>query len=312
MRCITYNVKQDENNLTVEKFLKKRGISKHIIRILKQYDNGITLNNNLIRTIDKVYVGDNIKICLIEKETKQNIIEKDIELDIVYEDEDIMIISKNAGIAVHPSQGNRDNTIANALVYKMKKQNKDFVFRIIGRLDKNTSGLLVVAKNLICASILSKMLNEKKMKREYIAICEGKVPQSGVIDNFIKRDEHSTIKRIVSQDIGDRAITNFRNVFYKDGFSLVHIWLETGRTHQIRVHMNYIGYPLVGDFLYNPESLIIKRHALHAAFLEIIHPITNEKMSFFSPLPDDMAKIFQNLNNKMIFELCKKRLGDIK
>ena len=226
MRCVTYKVEKDENDITVEKFLRKKGVSRRIIIDLKKEPDGITNNNKHIRTIDKLKTGDNLTIKVRECDFVEHIIPQDIEIDIIYQDEDMTVISKKAGIAVHPSPRNRENTVANALAFRTQK--KEFVFRAIGRLDKNTSGLLVVAENPLSAAILSDMLSKKLMHREYIAVCTGDLPESGIINAPIRREAESIVTRVVADD-GERAVTHFKKIAYKDGFSLAHIWLETGK-----------------------------------------------------------------------------------
>ena len=303
MRCVTYKVEEEENDITVEKFLRKKGVSRRVIIDLKKEPDGITANNEHIRTIDRLKTGDNLTIRVRECDFIEHIIPQDIELDIIYQDEDMTVISKKAGIAVHPSPRNRENTVANALAFKTKK--KEFVFRAIGRLDKNTSGLLVVAENPLSAAMLSDMSSKKLMRREYIAVCTGDLPESGIINAPIRRQAKSVVTRIVADD-GERAVTHFKKIAYKNGFSLSHIWLETGRTHQIRVHMKHIGHPLPGDFLYNSDYNIISRHALHAAFLNITQPITGEKLEFFAPLPADMHRFFPEITSDELKILCGK------
>ena len=303
MRCVTYKVEKDENDITVEKFLRKKGVSRRIIIDLKKEHDGITNNNKHIRTIDKLKTGDNLTIKVRECDFVEHIIPQDIEIDIIYQDEDITVISKKAGIAVHPSPRNRENTVANALAFRTQK--KEFVFRAIGRLDKNTSGLLVVAENPLSAAILSNMLSKKLMRREYIAVCTGDLPESGIINAPIRREAESIVTRVVADD-GERAVTHFKKIAYKDCFSLAHIWLETGRTHQIRVHMKHIGHPLPGDFLYNSDYSIISRHALHAACVNVTQPITGEKLEFFAPLPADMQRFFPEITSDELKSLCGK------
>lgn len=303
MRCVTYKVKKDENDITVEKFLRKKGVSRRIIIDLKKEPDGITNNNKHIRTIDKLKTGDNLTIKVRECDFVEHIIPQDIEIDIIYQDDDMTVISKKAGIAVHPSPRNRENTVANALAFRTQK--KEFVFRAIGRLDKNTSGLLVVAENPLSAAILSNMLSKKLMRREYIAVCTGDLPESGTINAPIRREAKSIVTRVVADD-GERAVTHFKKIAYKNGFSLAHIWLETGRTHQIRVHMKHIGHPLPGDFLYNSDYSIISRHTLHAAFVNVTQPITGEKLEFFAPLPADMQRFFPEITSDELKSLCGK------
>lgn len=305
MRCVCYKVEKNEDNMTVDSFLRKKGVSRRVIIDLKKEKDGITKNGQWTRTIDRLHTDDEVMIKVREYETSEHILPQNIPLDVVYVDEDIMVIIKPAGISVHPTPRHRENTVANALAYRAKQQNKDFVFRAIGRLDKNTSGLLVLAQNALSAGILSDMSAKKLMKREYLAICRGETPKEGTINAPIKRKADLEIERIVAPD-GERAVTHFRRIAFENGFSLVHLWLETGRTHQIRVHMKHIGFPLMGDFVYNPDYEGISRHALHAGFLTVPKLITGEERQFFAPLPQDMQGFFPNITEEKLRKLCGK------
>ncbi len=164
--------------------------------------------------------------------------------------------------------------------------------RCMNRLDKDTTGLLILAKNMYSASLLSTMIKNREVHREYLAIATGFVPYQGIIDKPIGRVDGSTIEREVNLITGDPARTHFKRLAYKNGYSLVSLKLETGRTHQIRVHMKSIGHPLPGDFLYNPDYSIIQRQALHSYRLSFAHPITKEPLVFTAPLPEDMRLLF--------------------
>lgn len=275
-------------NINILGFLKSRGYSHAVITHLKQTENGIQKNHVWARVSDKLCENDLITITLIELKGSHQITPVELPLHIVYEDEDLMVINKPAGMPIHPSQGNHNNTLANALCFYFKKQGIPFTYRCINRLDKDTTGLLIVAKHMYSASLLSTMIANRTIHREYLALASGMVPEEGVITAPIARKEDSTIERIVDNLHGEYARTNFKRLDYKNGFSLVSLVLDTGRTHQIRVHMKYIGHPLPGDFLYNPDYSFIKRQALHSYRLTFIHPITGKSMDFTAPLPDDM------------------------
>ena len=269
-------------------FLKSRGYSHAVITHLKRTDNGIQKNTEWARVSDKINEGDLLTIQLIEEEGSSQILPVNIPLNIVYEDEDLLVINKPAGMPIHPSQGNHDNTLANALCYYFKEKNIPFTYRCINRLDRDTTGLLIVAKHMYSASLLSNMVAKRQIHREYLALATGKVPEKGIITAPIARKEDSTIERVVDEKRGEFARTNFKCLEYKNGYSLVSLILDTGRTHQIRVHMKYLGHPLPGDFLYNPDYSLIKRQALHSYRLSFLHPITMEELDFKAPLPDDM------------------------
>ena len=208
-----------------------------------------------------------------------------------------MVINKPAGMPIHPSMNNYENSLGNALAWYFAGQNKPFVFRCINRLDKDTSGLTVVAKHFVSAGMLSAMVAAKgapsaTFTREYLALVRGKMtPLSGTICAPIARKEGSVLEREVNFESGEHAVTHYQTLDNKNGHSLISLQLETGRTHQIRVHMKYLGFPLIGDYLYNPDTEWISRQALHSHRICFFHPITGEKMEFTAPLPQDMQAV---------------------
>ena len=193
---------------------------------------------------------------------------------------------------IHPSLNNYYNSLANGLAWYFEQQNKPFIFRCVNRLDRDTSGLTIIAKHMLSAGILSAMVSRREIHREYLAVVHGRItPEKGTIDAPICRLGDSIIERHVDFEKGERAVTHYCLKEYKNGHSLLSIHLETGRTHQIRVHMKYIGFPLVGDSLYNPSDITpacITRQALHSHRLQFRHPITGEEMEFVQELPEDM------------------------
>ena len=205
---------------------------------------------------------------------------------------DNLVIDKQAGMPIHPSLNNYYNSLANALAWYFEQQKKPFIFRCVNRLDRDTSGLTIIAKHVVSAAILSSMNARREIHREYRAIVRGHLtPESGVITAPLGRKDSSIIERTVDFDHGEKAVTYYQFLEEKNGHSLVSLRLGTGRTHQIRIHMKYIGFPLVGDYLYNPDMEYITRQALHSYRLTFLHPITGQKMDFTAPLPDDMKKI---------------------
>ena len=198
-------------------------------------------------------------------------------------------MNKPAGMPVHPSLNNYRNSLANALMYYYQAQGLPFIFRCTNRLDRDTSGLTVIAKHLVSSSILSALAVNHEITREYLAIVRGTpAPSAGTINAPIGRTGSSLIKRKVDFENGEHAVTHYRVLDTKNGLSLVSLILETGRTHQIRVHMKYIGHPLIGDYLYNPDMEHMRRQALHSYRLAFRHPISGEQMAFTAPLPEDM------------------------
>ena len=292
-RTITYNIDKENNNQTIQSYLKEKRYTHNVIVNLKKTENGIMLNNEWAYVNSKLSAGDILRINLIENNKETSIVPVNIPLPIVYEDEDILIVNKPSNMPVHPSQNNYDNTLANGILFYFKEQNMDFTFRCINRLDRDTTGLTIIAKNSLSGGILSQDVAKRKINRTYLAICYGQINDEGIIDKPIGRKDNSTIERMVRID-GEKAITHYKKLAYNENqnCSLVELKLETGRTHQIRVHMNHIGHPLPGDFLYNPDYSLINRQALHSYSLDFIHPVTNEKMHFHAELPADMKCIF--------------------
>lgn len=296
-RIFTYPINEEFNNKTILDFLKAHFYSAQIITHLKRTEHGILRNGEWGRVRDILYTGDFLTITLIETEGSENIVPSPLPLDIVYEDEDLMIINKAANMPIHPSQGNYDNTLANAVCHYYQQKGEPFIYRCINRLDRDTTGLLILAKHMYSASLLSSMVQHREIHREYLAIATGIVPDCGIITAPIARVDGSTIEREVNEETGEYACTHYRTLAHKDGYSLVSLKLETGRTHQIRVHMKHIGHPLPGDFLYNPDYRVIKRQALHSHKLSFPHPITQEWMEFTAPLPNDMNWILKDVVN---------------
>ncbi len=276
---------------TISDYLKSLRYSQGLIAHLKRTPNGIVKNGVWTYTRDTLVPGDILTICLVEQESSDHITPIELPLHIVYEDEDLMIINKPANMPIHPSQGNYENTLANAVAWYYRKQGESFVYRCINRLDRDTTGLLILAKHAYSAALLSHMVGNRGIHREYLAVTTGELPPHGTICAPIGRVVGSTIEREVRED-GDYACTHYARLEHKNGYSLASIHLETGRTHQIRVHMKSIGHPLPGDFLYNPDYRMINRQALHSHKLSFLHPITGKQLTFTASLPDDMKQFF--------------------
>ncbi len=293
MRIVEYRAEHD--GVLVGRLLRREGISHRLLVELKKDPEGITVAGQPVRSIDRLHAGDVVRVQVRETDRSDIIPQPGLPLDLAYEDEDLFVVRKPAGMAVHPSPQNRENTVANALAARYEQRGEPFAFRAIGRLDKNTSGLLVLAKNALSACLLTAAAQQKRMFHEYLAVCTGELPPEGTIDAPIGRVDGSVIARQVRPD-GERAVTHYTRLAYANGYSLARIRLETGRTHQIRVHMQYIGHPLPGDFLYGPDiEAPIDRHALHAALLTLPQPITGERLYFSDPLPEDMRRFFPEL-----------------
>ncbi|MGI6095497.1 MAG: RluA family pseudouridine synthase [Lachnospiraceae bacterium] len=290
-RIFHYTINEKEAGNTVEQFLRAHGYSRHVIIHLKKTKNGITVNGEWAYVRTLLSHGDLLTILLEEDTSSEHILPMPIPFTIAYEDEDILVVNKPADTPIHPSQNNYDNTLANGIAWYYSRRGQKFVYRCINRLDRDTTGLLIIAKHMLSAAILSQMMLDRQIHRTYLAIVDGIPPKSGIIDAPIGRVDGSTITRHVDFANGERAVTHYRRIWTDQTISLVELKLETGRTHQIRVHMQHLGYPLPGDYLYHPDHSRIARQALHSYRLEFIHPITKEALSFTAPLPKDMASL---------------------
>lgn len=216
----------------------------------------------------------------------------DLPLKIYYEDESLVVLEKPAGIVVHPTSGDRDHTIANALIAHWMRNGNDASFHPVHRLDRHTSGLLVVAKRPETQHLLQRT-GKEGLHRQYLAICEGILEGAGTIDAPIGRKTGSIIEREVRPD-GKTAVTQYTALAHGDDCTLLRLRLATGRTHQIRVHLTHIGHPLLGDDLYGGSTAILRRQALHAAGLAFTHPHTGNLLEFSSPLPQDMRSVLRD------------------
>ena len=277
-RVLEYEIPSEYDGANITTVLKRHfKISTNLIKDLKKYKEGIQVNGEHRRVVDFVAKGDILKIT-IRDTASENIVPTDIPLDIVYEDEDVLVINKPPNMPTHPSMGNYENSLANGVMYYYKSKGEERVFRAVNRLDKDTSGLMAVAKNSYIHARLGEEIQKKELKRKYMCIVCGDVEHDGTVDAPIRRADGSVINRIVAPD-GQRAVTHYRVIKRYREYTLLEMELETGRTHQIRVHMAYIGHPLVGDWLYGTENHnIAKRQMLHSCYLCFTHPITGQIM----------------------------------
>ncbi|MBP1937530.1 RluA family pseudouridine synthase [Paenibacillus sediminis] len=311
---IEYVVKPEEDGFLLKTILQKRlQVSRKLMSRLKLTEQGITLNGERVYISVKVKAGDVVAIRM-EKETSDDILPQPIPFDILYEDDALLIINKQAGIIVHPTHGHYTDTLANGVVYYWQQRGEQYRFRPVHRLDQETSGVLAVAKNPYVHQHISEQLIAGLVNKKYLALVHGSpVPPKGSVDGPIDRDPLEPHRRIVTPT-GYSALTHYEVLeHYKYG-SLVQLILESGRTHQIRVHMTHIGCPLIGDKMYQltnkaelPEELAkkmdeldqsIERQALHAAELAFTHPISGEYMTFQAPLPSDMIQLKERLQKE--------------
>ena len=258
-------------------------------------ENNIKVNNEKTKVAYKIEPNDSVRVYIPEV-VEKDIEAEDIKLDIVYQDGDIAIINKYSGMVVHPAYGHYSGTLVNAILFQIKDLsgiNGEMRPGIVHRLDKDTSGLIIVAKNDKAHTKLTEMFKKKEIKKTYLAIVKGKVSkETGRIETNIGRDEKDRKKMSVSRDEkkGKLAITTYKVIDSNERYSLLDVNIETGRTHQIRVHMKHIGYPILGDIVYGRPDNKIMRQMLHAYKLEFKHPITSEEMVLEAQLPKDFVE----------------------
>lgn len=295
-RILSFIIDVENDNKSISDYLKHLGYSRQIMIALKKQHEGIVVNGEWVYVTQHLHKGDHLILKLSDTESSPKIEPVQLPLNIVFEDEDILVINKGSDMPIHPSLNNYTNSLANSVMYYFHQKNMPFIFRCINRLDRDTSGLTIVAKNMFSACILSNQMNRREIHREYTAVVEGiLVEKSGMITLPIGRKEGSTIERCIDFEHGEHAVTNYEVIYENasENYSIVKLILETGRTHQIRVHMAAIGHPLLGDFLYNQQANEkISRQALHAGRLDFVHPITGEKMQFTVPVPKDMGLFY--------------------
>lgn len=287
-RILNYIVPPEYDGAFVNDVLRRQlKMSGSLIKELKKHSDGLLLNGAHIRTVDRVRVGDTLSCAMYDCDS-DNIVPEKMPLDIMYEDEDILIINKPPHLPVHPSPGHINGTLANGVIAYYHKKGEEHMFRAVNRLDGDTSGVMCIAKNSYSHARLSNEILTGELKRRYIAIAEGEIRGCGTVDAPIARVDF--IKRAVRDD-GQSAVTRYRAIENFNGYTLLELCLETGRTHQIRVHMSHIGHPLLGDWLYGTEDkALFARHALHSSYLRLVHPVKNRAMEFVPPLPEDMEQ----------------------
>ncbi len=293
-RILEYRISGQDEGKTIKEYLTQIGYSGQNIVELKKIPQSILLNGVWEYVNCRVKENDELRIHIREEESSEKILPVDLPFPVLYEDDDIVVVNKPADMPIHPSLNNYENTLGNAAAYYFAKQGKSFIFRCINRLDRDTTGLTILAKHMVSCSMLQNDMLKRKISREYLAIVEGVFENTeGTIDAPIGRKEGSTIERRIDYENGERAVTHYRVLEQKEDVAMLALKLETGRTHQIRVHMVSVGHPLVGDFLYNPQNKGLSRQALHAWKLSFIHPITKERVALEAPVPEDMKTFWE-------------------
>lgn len=293
MDFLKYEILDDIKDTKIRDYLKYE--KKLSSRFIKQasIERRVFVNGSSVKLNYYLKKGDQINIRINRNDEKQNIDPIFMELNIVYEDEFILVINKPPFMVVHPSKSH-DVSLANGIMYYFKTNNIDSIVRLVNRLDMNTSGILVIAKNQYSHMFLSKLMQDNIFKKEYMAIvCGNLEKREGVIEKNIFRPSDDSIKRIVHDTEGQYAKTNYKVIERYSDSDLIEVSIETGRTHQIRVHMNYLGHPIVGDDLYGIENLEVKRQLLHAHKIKFYHPYTKDFLVFECPMPDDMLSYIE-------------------
>lgn len=291
-RIFHYQITENEQGTTVLDFLRKKGFSRHILSSMKADKEALTRNGQRIGGREQLLAGDHFRVRLLETVDSDGIVPVSMPLSILYEDEDILVINKPADMPVHPSIGNYTNTLANGVAAYLDAKDEHSPFRCINRLDRDTSGALILAKNAFSAAVFSTQMRNRQIRRTYLAVVEGITPPNGTISAPISRVDDSVIERHVDFLRGEPAVTHYERLEVKNEHSLLEIHLETGRTHQIRVHMGYIGHPLPADYLYHPVYDCFKRQPLHSLQLEFRHPVTDKPMCLLAPVSEDMCNAF--------------------
>ena len=310
---MTFIIDQRYDGCVLLSYLKSTlRISRSSLASLKRDPQGLTVNGSHVTVRYRLCAGDVLNINEVDsyEDENANLIPVDIPIDVIFENNDITVVNKPPYMPTHPSHGHIDDTLANGIAYMYKQRQEPFVFRPIGRLDRNTSGISLIAKHSISASFLFYARQKHLIKKKYIAILCG---ETGIgddyrtIDTYMKRQTESIIVRCVGTDSDPdafRAITHWKPLYSGNGISVVEAIPETGRTHQLRVHFAHIGHPILGDDVYGSESEFISRHALHAAYLSLPLPYdTDNCANFFTMPPEDM--------NEALIRICGLSFNDV-
>ncbi len=286
MRELTFTVPDAFDNATMQQFLRQAcGLSWRMVVRLKRVERGMTADGVPLRSIDRISAGQTVVLRMPEDTLRVE--PMDLPISVVFEDENLLVVDKPPYLAVHPSAGLPDPTLANMVAAHFLKQGSAVSFRPVNRLDRNTSGLLLAGKNSHVTYALG-----GKVQKTYLAIVLGRLEGSGTVDAPIRIKDGCCITREVGEG-GKESVTHYESVAACNEISLIRLRLETGRTHQIRVHMAHLGFPLAGDTMYGTDETVMPRHGLHCTEMSFTHPITGEPIILTSPLPDDMRHVLE-------------------
>ncbi|MBF2568540.1 RluA family pseudouridine synthase [Listeria welshimeri] len=291
---LEWQVENEEDGLLLRTFLRSKHISKQLLTAVKfSADGKIEVNRTEQNVLYQVQTGDNVRLTFPTEQQNERLLAEYTKLEVIFEDDFLLIINKPAGMASIPSQYHPSGSVANFVKGHYEAQGLTSAIHIVTRLDRDTSGLMLIAKNRFAHARLSTFLQQGLLKRRYQALTSGILQEeAGAIEAPIGRKEVSIMERFVTPE-GKYAKTNYEVLKRYRGFDHVAIQLETGRTHQIRVHFSYIGHPLIGDDMYGGDTSMLQRQALHSCHLHLVHPVTEEYMAFDLALPDDLEEIIQ-------------------
>lgn len=298
-RYLNWTVPPELAGIKVDTLLKRHlNLSGTVVRRIKWLEDGILVDGVRVNTRFVPRAGQVLSVRLSDPERRSGIVPAPGPLDLVYEDEDLVVLNKAPGVSVHPGPGHFDDTICNFLLYYYDSVGIEADAHPVHRLDRGTSGLLAVAKHAHAQEVLKNQLHTAAFRREYLAVCRGAPsPAAGVVDAPLGPKPGSLVEQMVRPD-GKPARTRYETLAVYGGRALLRLELDTGRTHQIRVHLAHLGHPLLGDFLYGAEEPdLIPRPALHSWRLALRHPITGKELLFTAPVPADMAGLLKVRND---------------
>ncbi|MBN3555009.1 RluA family pseudouridine synthase [Fictibacillus nanhaiensis] len=292
----TWVVQNEEAPVLLREYLKSKQISKAALTDIKFHGGALFVNKKEVTVRTMLNSGDEVTVWFPPEKKSSSMEAENISLDIIYEDPHFIAVLKPAGMPTIPSLYQPNGSLASAILYHYQINDIPSTFHAVNRLDKDTSGIVLIAKHRFAHSLMSTQQKDKVIKREYIAFVHGELKEErGTIDQPIARNPESIIERMISED-GQRSITHYEKLDFVEhlNFSVVSLRLETGRTHQIRVHMSSIGHPLLGDDLYGGKLEMIERQALHSEKTSFIHPFTGERILLVADLPTDMQQLWKH------------------
>lgn len=291
---LIFDIAPEHEGRKLVNYLKfEKSFSTRLTRKLLR--NGyITINGETAHAYDLLKAGDRIEVIVNTGDT-QDITPEDIPIDVIYEDEDLLIVNKPPFMVVHPTRSHQEGTLANAVTYYFRERGENYIVRLVNRIDRDTSGLVMIAKSQFAHQAMAKQMDDNVVEKYYIAVVEGLMEGKGTIDAPIDRPDATALKREVLEE-GYHAVTHYESLKSGNNMSSLLIKLETGKTHQIRVHMSHIGHPIIGDHLYGKESPDINRQALHAYRLRFKNLRTGEFVQVEAPIPEDMQSLIDKMD----------------